>query len=222
MRLLRILAFSSLCVLFASVAFADSIPVSDPSFETLPNSPLSSPCGTGCSYQYETGSFDGWTFTDGGLFQPGQGQTIYFNSIPDGSTVAFANGSGSISQMLSVTVQPDTTYTLEVDLGRRKDLGFAGTAELLIGGQIFQASGVEPPSGDWSTYTATFTCDSNCSQVGDSIEIMLLSSGLQGDFDNVRMFSSVPEPATISMLMLGLIGLAAFGWRRKHSALVAG
>jgi hypothetical protein len=106
---------------------------------------------------------------------------------------------------------------LQVDLGRRNDTSFNSFAELLVGGQIFDASGVAPLPGDWSTYTATFTGTS--ADAGDAITIALLSYGVQGDFDNVTMTDSVPEPTVISMLALGLLGLAAMGWRRKRAGL---
>lgn len=219
MTFIRALVLSCLCILFASVAFADSIPVDNPSFETLASAPLTDPCaGSGCSFEYLGGSFAGWTFSGGGLFQPGT-STNYFNSLPDGPTIAFANGGGTISQILGVTVQPDTTYTLDLDIGNRKNVGFDGLADLVIGGQSYQATGVEPISGDWGLFSATFTCDGTCSQVGDSIEILLSSSGVQGNFDNVEMFSSVPEPAAISLLSIGLLGLAVLGWRRKQGHL---
>jgi hypothetical protein len=65
MRLLRTIGLPLFCFLFASVALADTLPVSDPSFEALPNSPLTSSCGAGCSYQVIS-SFGGWTFTGAG------------------------------------------------------------------------------------------------------------------------------------------------------------
>jgi hypothetical protein len=151
----------------------------------------------------------------GGLFQPGTqgGNTTYFDTLPDGPTVAFSNG-GPIYQVLSATVQPDATYTLQVDIGNRNDLPASGSAYFVIGGTDILATGTPATDGNWSTYTATFTCVDTCSQVGDSIEILLGSSGSQGDFDNVSISVSVPEPSALLMLVLGLIGLVAFGWRR--------
>jgi hypothetical protein len=115
MRLFRVLALSALCTLFGSVAFAGNIPVNNPSFETLPYGPplIDQGCGTGCSFDY--GGIPGWTVSNTssmGQFIPGvqDGNDTYFNSVPNGDTVAFINGAantpGTISQTLSgITVR---------------------------------------------------------------------------------------------------------------------
>ncbi len=219
MKLLRTAAVVGLCVLFSSVAFADSITVNNPSFETLPASGLSNGCGSGCSYSVASDpgqAIPGWT-TSGfaGQFQPGTSGG--FNSLPDGPTVAYVNQGGSISQTLGATVQSGDTYTLTVDVGARNGISSDPLIYLVIGGTDILATGTAPTAGDWSTYTATFTCSDTCTP-GESIGILLESLGVSGDqadYDDVQM--SVPEPATVSMLVLGLMGLLAFGWRRKHA-----
>jgi PEP-CTERM motif len=188
------------------------------SFETLPVSGLTNACGVGCSYS--TGAIPGWSGSNSfsGQFQPGTpGNVTWFSTLSsDGSpTVAYSNGGATLSQTMVPTVQVDDTYTLMVDLGRRNDLPFMASVGLLINGVLIPASGTAPTPGDWSTYTATYT--GLAADVGQSITIELFSSGPQGDFDNVRLDETVPEPAGITLLGLGLVGLSVFARRKRAS-----
>jgi hypothetical protein len=200
-RLLQILVAGT--VLTVGSAVANPIFVNNFSFENLPVGGLPNACGAGCSYSFST-PIPGWTNGAGsGQFQPGASGV--FNSIPDGTTIAFSNG-GTITQTVAPTVQLGVTYTLMVDLGKRSDLPFLSAAALLINGNTYAATGVVPTSGNWSTFTATYT--GLAADVGQAITIELIANGAQGNFDNVRLSDSLvtptPEPGMMSMLVGGL------------------
>ena len=93
---------------------ADSISIQNASFETT--NALTGNCGAVNCYNY--GPIPDWTLVGtGGSFRP---TATYYNSVPNGTTVAFSSG-GTISQTLGVSLLPDTTYTLSVDVGHRLD-----------------------------------------------------------------------------------------------------
>ena len=211
-------AFAALAVLTTAPAIAAPVTVDNWSFETLPVGGLNNAgCGTGCSYS--TGiAIPNWATTGSqtGQFQPGS-TGAYFNSVPDGLTVAYTNG-GTISQLLSTTALANTTYQLLVDLGFRKDIADPGTISLQIGAQTIFATGVaDPLSGDWVTYMALLT--TTAADGGAGITINLASNAGQGDFDNVRLDATaatgVPEPLTPSLVGWGLAGV--IGLRRRKA-----
>jgi len=108
------------------------------------------------------------------------------------------------------------TYVLQVDVGKRNDLPATGTVNLLINGNLIGAVGAAPTSGNWSTFTAAYT--GLAADVGQSITIQLAASGIQGNFDNVRLsddLGTVPEPATATVLALGLAGIFAYVSRKR-------
>jgi hypothetical protein len=117
------------------------------------------------------------------------------------------------------TVQVGVTYTLLVDLGKRNDTNFTASAALLINGTSYLATGVTPTSGNWSTFTATYV--GTVADAGKAITIQLQSSGIQANFDNVRLSdstlgTSIPEPQVAGTFGAGLIALVLFA-RRKYS-----
>jgi hypothetical protein len=199
----------------AATAFASPLTVTNFSFETLPLTGLPNGCGTGCSYSI--GAIPGWTLSSsGGQFQQGTpANTTSFTSLSDGPTVAYTNATGGIiSQTIVPTVVVGQVYTLRVDIGFRLDDSnvFAGTADLLINGNRYTATGASPVRGTFGTFVATY--NGLLADVGKPITIELQSSGVQGDFDNVRLDASaaVPEPA--SFLLIGP-ALLLFSRRRR-------
>lgn len=213
-------------MLYLSTAFADVVPVANPSFETLPPGGLPIGCGTNCNFDQGVVP-PGWMFTPGttniglyGQLQPGPpATTTYFSSVPDGITVAWSDESGSIIyQNVGTTTGAGVNYTLTVDIGARADTSanlFDGTADLMIGTTVCAATGTMPSPGSWGVYTALCTS----TEAGDPIVIQLNSSGSQGDFDNVHLTDSLntsatPEPASFFLMGSGLLAMGGILRRR--------
>jgi len=175
-------------------------------------------CGTGCSFTI--GPIPGWVNSgNSGQFTPGPsaGNFNFFNSVPDGVTVAYSNG-GPISQTLVATAIAGRTYTLTTQFGVRNDLGNPGSILLSVGSGSVFATGVAPSSGNWSPFTASYTA--TAADAGGAITITLNSPGGQGSFDAVSLATNVPEPATWALLVIGF-GMVGFAARRRQSAVLA-
>ena len=203
---------------FVSPSRASSIFVDNFSFETLSPGGLFNTCGLDCSFA--GGNVPGWNITgDSGLFQPGPpaGTTAFYNSVPDGVTIAYSSG-GSISQTVAATVQLGVTYTLLVDVGSRKGVPEPGTEALVINGNTYLATGTLAAPGDWATFSVSYT--GLVADVGSAITIRLSSSGVQAGWDDVRLSDStgaslVPDPATSLLLGSGLILLGIITRKRR-------
>ena len=170
----------------------------------------------------------GWTFAGNtqapwGQFQTGAATNNFFNAGPNpdnaGPTIAYVEG-GTLSQLVYTipTLTANLSYTLQVDIGDRKDLGaggFVGTADLKICGvsscTTTAAIGTAPVVGGFSTYTATYLA--TAADSGKTVTIQLNGTGAEGNFDNVRFTDGVPEPASFLLIGPALLMLGSF---RRH------
>jgi hypothetical protein len=217
-------AVLTICLLFlASGAFADSIPVANPSFETPPPPPgYNNFCGGGC--EYTTGvPIPGWVTTgyDTGQWIPASYHGNYaYNGITLAYTCLGSPGGGTdcgtISQDVLTKAVAGHTYTLTVEILHRFDVPMGGVAQLTLNGApVAMATGGDLGVGSWNKYTAHFTATG--AEAGQELGILLSSNGLgQGDFDYVQM-SAVPERSNLAMLLgFGIFNLAAvLSFRRK-------
>ena len=197
-------------------AFAASLTIVNPSFEdpVLANGAFTVNPGVGVP---------GWTdFISGptGVFNPSSAAGHYTTEeiIPDGANVAYSNG-GFFCQILSDTLQTNTKYTLDVDVGKRNDgvptlkrftIDFRAA---IIGPPLDQdtLAGVDsgvpaapriaatvPASDSFATNTIMFETGDSHPREGQSllICISIFGSGAQVNFDNVRLDASsvTPEP----------------------------
>lgn len=163
-------------------AWADSVLVNNPSFEadTL--------C-EGCI----TPTITGWIASPGGgdgAFNPTA--THYPGGMaPDGNNVAYTNLSGNhVHQILVAVLGSDTSYVLEVEVGNRLDIPFAGYIVQLRAGGVTLAednSSQSPAPGTFVTATVTYTATSTDPQLGQPLEIWLRSPNIQANFDDVRL-----------------------------------
>ena len=167
-----------------------------------------------------TGLVGGWTFAGGaqGFFNPSLGETFspgfgYGPSpvLPNGNQVAWSNG-GTISQILSATLQTNTVYTLGVHVGRRQTVPFAGyNIQLYAGGNLLASnSSVIPAAGTFAPVTVSYTSGISVAP-GQALGIRLTSNGVQTNFDNITLdAASIPEPSAIlGLLGFGLLGIAS-------------
>jgi hypothetical protein len=208
---LRIFAGFLLSLLIVvSPSVAGPIAIQNPSFEN----PLCGSPGSACGPV-------GWTISGGfaGAFLP---TSAAWDSIPDGSQVAWSNG-GTLTQALADSILPDTVYTLSVWVSQRWSAGsFLPQIELLGGDTpLFamnnsNAGGSAPTTNTdgtygWVNWTMSWTSPSSGAIIGQPLAISLGSSGTQTDFDSVSLdvFAAVPEPSAIVLVAAGLLGLAA-------------
>jgi PEP-CTERM motif len=202
-----------LAVCFAvsgGATWADGVPVENASFETT--NALTSSCGLGCAYN--KGPIPDWTTAgpgQAGSFQP---STTYLNlPLPNGNTVAYSNG-GTISQILGVTVQPDSTYTLSVYVGDRLDGNVASYSIALDDGSTTLCSTPTASNGAITPGTfadVTLTCSTGATVAPGDLAIVLTSGGPQIDFDNVALnVVQTPEPASYLLLCIGLGAMVVF------------
>lgn len=249
-------------VLLPGTLSAAALSVVNPGFEDI--------IGETPFNEFTFGPLNGWNVYDpGNITSGGAGQTYYLGTLtpfePDpignpgvygnfpggaaeGSRVGIAfnfsysggQGEYGFQQTLSDQLQPNTTYTLQVEIGNIDsgtarngaffDLsGFPGyRVDLLAGGTVVAQDNNSLagtiPDGQWGTSTVTFTTG-NFVPANQFLGIRLVNlnvvdnghpgSDLEVDFDNVRLdasSSSVPDSASVLMPLMSLAAVA--GLRR--------
>jgi len=215
--LLKIAIASSCLIIVPQVQVkAASITVLNPSFES-PTAPLQQ--GPPDAY-YSMNDITNWVIgvvpgQDAGVSNPGASlpSNIYYDGapVPDGVQVAYSNGA-TISQVLSAVLQPNTQYTLGAHVGQRLAIGFQGYDIQLWAGNTLLASNNSPTPalGTFVPVTVNYTSGSS-GPIGEQLEIRLLSSGVQANFDKITLNASpIPEPSAIlGLLGFGLLGLVS-------------
>jgi hypothetical protein len=182
---------------------------------------------------------DGKTLISGstGVFDPSQtvnGAPDYTSEsiIPDGFNVAYSGG-GYFCQDLSdtsgasVTLQTNTIYTLDVEVGQRDDIGLGAYAihfrafdtasqETLAG---VDTKGVQdsegntwpipttPLSDSFVPNTVTYETGNSHPRAGDQLRIcVIVGSGGQTNFDNVRLDASPSGVDPTNTIHISAIG----------------
>jgi hypothetical protein len=140
--------------------------------------------------------FNGWNITResgswvGGTIVP---DTWHFTEpVPQGSQAMFAVDI-EVAQVLGETLQANTYYVLQVDVGHRVDRNlpdydidlFAGGVELTP----LTAALSNPVEGQWTDAVKIYQASPSDSLLGLPLEIRLSSTGYETFFDNVRLIA---------------------------------
>lgn len=167
------------------------------------------------------------TSSDGGATHPSSFWTSYDSGL-HGNLIAFTQGVSTLSQTLTDTYQTGQTYTLTVLVGDSYESpspvsdptsnpdGLAYAIQLLAGSTVVAETNSTsfPAANTHLSVDVTFDVADNASVIGQPITIAIKGyTGGSATFDNVSL-SAVPEPASLSLLGLGALGLLR---RRRHA-----
>lgn len=161
----------------------------------------------------------GWTATGGnaGAWNIFPSYSFFRSEAPEGTQIAYVNGT-SLAQQSAVTLAAGET-TLSVMAGRRSDTFAASfdmelwaggtvaagvvTGGTLLGTASFIHTSIAPSS--FTPLSVTYNASVNDPLIGQKITARFVRvGGSQMNFDDVRL-NVVPEPATMSVLVIGLV-----------------
>lgn len=161
------------------------------------------------------------------------------NSVADGlnSLACYTEANDlDVRQTLSTKYEANTKYTLSMYMGqfsvgeyRGYQMGLAtatdGTYIAGISDNSTMYSGAawstgdDPVAGHWEKVTATFTTGNSGGPIGQNIMIRFGTASLGGyraGFDGITLDAqSIPEPSTMLLLVIGMIGLLCHAWRKQ-------
>jgi choice-of-anchor C domain-containing protein len=213
-KLLAVLAVGVLMLGFSGIAQADLI--TNGSFE------LGS--YTTASYQtLNTGStaITGWTVTSGSIDWIGN-----YWTASDGNRSIDLAGSGAngliVGQSFNTVI--GQSYLVQFDMAGNPDKSYdKALIGLMVGGtqQIFnfdQNTQTKTSMG-WETKSFTFMADSTSTKLSFGNYSNDSHDSWGAALDNVRVDAApVPEPGTMLLFGLGMVGLAVYGTRRNNKA----
>ncbi|MEZ5351986.1 MAG: PEP-CTERM sorting domain-containing protein [Bryobacteraceae bacterium] len=186
------------------------------------------------------GTLDGWTIafssTDsaGGGFAPAALPLNWTTTWWSGNNIAYLQASGNVQISLSQTVgtlASNSVYTLSALTGNRAFPGDSNYAiQLLAGNAVVATGGNSVPADDTSGMdTVVYNSGPSNPLAGLALTIRLLAIGNPGSsnsvpteafFDDISLDavanpapSSVPEPGSMALVMVGLLG--AIRYRKR-------
>ena len=137
-------------------------------------------------------------------------------------------------QVLSTNIQPNTTYTLTVDLGALGPDANGGPYPFVaptislgtgstFGDNLLTASMSSTPgvaAGTWETWSYTYVTGPTvptATPLRMDFSMVGTSANDVDAFDNIHLASAaaVPEPGTLALSATGLIGLLCYAWRKR-------
>jgi hapalindole biogenesis HpiC1 cyclase-like protein/PEP-CTERM motif-containing protein len=196
---------------------------------TVPNASFETPSVGGTA-----GAFGGSDWLTNGA--AGLLGTTYANPTDGVQTAFVGTGPGSTAIYQDIgALQPNTLYTLTVDVVSRHDGGsdfpfsegalalYQGTSHTPLGTLKAETTGFFQPAVNTAAFSESVQYATGASVSGD-LTIALFKMDHAGDptgtqvlYDNVRLTgtSTVPEPGSLVLMVLGTLGFAYFARRRR-------
>ncbi len=167
-------------------------------------------------YQLNYNKFINWVVSDGSVDLIGQGSS--WNWYPGNGLYVDLDGStgdaGKMTTKTNFTFTPGT-YELQFSLGGNQRTNTTDTVYAKIGvGTLFNETFVIPKTSPLTQYTRYITVPSLT-----SANLSFENTGndnMGAILDNVKLSNTIPEPASLSLLGLGLLGLIRLGKKKNR------